>query len=151
MSTFASLIQLSDNELANMKVKEPAPEAATKPDESEKSDDESSYENSSVVDDSEYDSSYSGLNSSHYGDESTIVESEKSRKSNGDDFNLATNKTKAVNRSKVVVYLIIAIAAAVVGATTYSSLHDQETANFENAVRSKLLEGYFTHLCLDSV
>jgi hypothetical protein len=51
-------------------------------------------------------------------------------------INLARSETKGVKRSKMVVLLVISLAASAVGTLTNFFLRGGETKNFETAVRS---------------
>ena len=51
---------------------------------------------------------------------------------------LSHHETKAVNRSKILVYISLVLCAVVTGTTTYFIAHQAEVHNYENAVRNDL-------------
>lgn len=55
-------------------------------------------------------------------------------KSGASTFSLANSETRLVLRSKLIVYLVIAVAAAALGAATYFFIRNGETAEFEATV-----------------
>jgi hypothetical protein len=82
----------------------------------------------------------SGADSESSGDERTSTNgtdkaSEPSAASSG-TLDLTRSETRAVNRSKALVYLILLCAAAAVGTVTYFLTSNEETATFQADVRT---------------
>ena len=56
-------------------------------------------------------------------------------KNDAEKVSLSHDETKAVNRSKILVYIALVVCAVVTGTTTYYVAHMAEVQNFEDAVR----------------
>jgi hypothetical protein len=69
-------------------------------------------------------------------DPTSSAKSDKSQTSTSNGL-VSTGDTNAVNRSKLLVYLALSVAAGVVGAMTYVLTSNEETAKFEREVRSR--------------
>jgi uncharacterized membrane protein YvbJ len=85
------------------------------------------------VSDEEADSSSSDVGSGSTSGHSTTHNGE-SQHSESTQNSLTHNETKAVNRSKIVVYTAILVAATAVGIATYFLMHLAEVDSFHNAV-----------------
>ena len=51
---------------------------------------------------------------------------------------LSHNETKAVNRSKILVYIALVFCAITIGTSTYFIAHQAEVQNFDDAVRNSM-------------
>ena len=65
--------------------------------------------------------------------------SQNEQKSVTEKVSLSHNETKAVNRSKILVYIALVVCAFVTGAGVYQIARASEKQNFEKAVRNDLL------------
>jgi hypothetical protein len=86
----------------------------------------------------------SGAESESSGEERTTSNGtdRASEPSRGSDVDLTRTETKAVNRSKALVYLILLCAAAVVGGVTYFLTSNAETATFHHQVRTTAITDF---------
>lgn len=69
-----------------------------------------------------------------YSVSSTTSEPGATNNDSNSSFNLAASETRLVSRSKIVVYLVVVIAAFTLGATTYHFIRTEENQEFETTV-----------------
>ena len=61
--------------------------------------------------------------------------SQNPQKNEAPKVSLSHNETKAVNRSKILVYIALVVCAVTIGTSTYFIAHGAEVQNFEDALR----------------
>ena len=93
--------------------------------------------------DEEDSSQTSGLNTSTHGESSTTIGDgtngdEGSHSGSSGDAPLAQKETRAVNRSKLLVYFVLLLAATAMGTLTYVFVSNQQEKDFETDVSSSL-------------
>jgi hypothetical protein len=79
-----------------------------------------------------------GAGSESSGDEPSSTNGTDDRGSeskSGSDIDLTRTETRAVRRSKALVYLVLLFATAAVGTVTYTLTYNEETATFRQSVR----------------
>ena len=62
---------------------------------------------------------------------------QKLQKGDTPQVSLSHNETKAVNRSKILVYVSLVVCAVITGTSTYFIAHQAEVQNFEAAVSNE--------------
>jgi hypothetical protein len=90
-----------------------------------------------------------GMSDEHSMTETSAKGSVASATSN--DSVIAQDETSAVNRSKIVVYLVLLVTAAAVGTATYFFVSKEEHDDFETEVRYVLHDRMYCELCLYSL